>query len=319
MLPGLEGTCLRNSALWIQVISETLSFVLRWRWSKITIRKCLIENLPPNSMLYFPFPLLLFISDFWPSVWEPRFPWAWPKIDCFKNIIHEAAITNKYFCCTTVVSVYFEVATTLNCSATLIYKGIKGWISAGWWQSATVTFYRSVSSHTRVWLTILSKMIRLWAGCPSEYYLAGYLTTCALLCFQAWDPAESPSERTSSPTTPSASPWASRAPGAGGGDPGLRRWGARGPSRLLQRSDRESTKPISSNPIQGLVCHTPLQSDSPVSAPVCKFLLCPPTVLKAIKMTWMIVVTQVSQGYLLDIQVLCSGCAVGLIFITQPC
>lgn len=64
------------------------------------------------------------------------------------------------------------------------------------------------------------------------------LTAITLLCFQAWDPAESPGECTSSPAAPSASPWAGRAPGAGGGDPGLRRWGARRPRRLLQRSDR---------------------------------------------------------------------------------
>lgn len=85
------------------------------------------------------------------------------------------------------------------------------------------------------------------------------------------------------------------------------------------KGQTDRAKAICLIPIQGLVCHTQLQSDSPVSAPVCKFLLCPPTVLIAIKMTCMIVVTPVSQGYLLDIQVLCSGCAVGLIFITQPC
>lgn len=68
------------------------------------------------------------------------------------------------------------------------------------------------------------------------------LTAFPLLCFQAWDPAESPGECTSSPTTPSASPWAGRAPGAGGGDPGLRRWGARRPRRLLQRSDSATRK-----------------------------------------------------------------------------
>lgn len=162
-------------------------------------------------------------------------------------------------------------------------------------------------------------MISLWAGFPSKYYLAGYLTACALLCFQAWDPAESPSDRTSSPSAPSASPWASRAPGAGGGDPGLRRWGARGPSRLLQRSDTDPTKPVGPILVQGLVCHTQLQSDSPVSAPVCRFDLCPPTVLIAIKTACMIIVTAMSQGYLLDIQVLCSGCAVGLLFMTQIC
>lgn len=78
-------------------------------------------------------------------------------------------------------------------------------------------------------------------------------------------------------------------------------------------------KPMRPIPIQGLVCHTQLQSDSPVSAPVCRSLLCPPTVLTAVKMTCMIVVTTMSQGYLLDIQVLCRGCAVGLIFMTQLC
>lgn len=73
------------------------------------------------------------------------------------------------------------------------------------------------------------------------------LTAVPLLCFQAWDPAESPGECTSSPTAPSASPWAGRAPGAGGGDPGLRRWGARRPRRLLQRSDKATRTSTNTN------------------------------------------------------------------------
>lgn len=120
----------------------------------------------------------------------------------------------------------------------------EGWIAVGWWwQSATVIILMlvilelSLQLHL-LWVTAQSKIVRLQGGFPVKSYLIGYLTTIALLCLQAWDPAESPGECASSPTAPSASPWASRATGAGGGDPGLWRWGARGPRRLLQRSDR---------------------------------------------------------------------------------
>lgn len=67
--------------------------------------------------------------------------------------------------------------------------------------------------------------------------------------------------------------------------------------------------PSVQGPFQQLLCHTQLQSDSPVSAPVCKFLLCPPPVLIAIRLTCMMVVTPAAQGYLPDSQVLCGRCA----------
>lgn len=60
----------------------------------------------PSSMYKTMILIFLFISDFWPSVWEPQLPGAGTKIDCVKNIIQETAITHEYFFCTT-VSVYF--------------------------------------------------------------------------------------------------------------------------------------------------------------------------------------------------------------------
>lgn len=66
--------------------------------------------------------------------------------------------------------------------------------------------------------------------------MKSFPTLVSLLCSQAWHPAESPGDCSSSPAAPSTSPWAGWAPRAGGGDPGLRRWGAGGPRGLLQRS-----------------------------------------------------------------------------------
>lgn len=126
------------------------------------------------------------------------------------------------------------------------------------------------------WVTAPSETIHLWGGFPLITCLLGCLTTIALLCLQAWDPAESPGECTSSSTAPSASPWASRAPGAGGGDPGLWRWGARGPRRLLQRSDAPAHTPI--------ICPRALlplsmSVSSPVTLRLSALLPCPPSIL----------------------------------------
>lgn len=65
--------------------------------------KCikLPSSLYKTMILIFPF-----ISDFWPSVWEPQLPGAWTEINCSENIIEETAITDEHFFCTT-VSVYF--------------------------------------------------------------------------------------------------------------------------------------------------------------------------------------------------------------------
>lgn len=81
--------------------------------------------------------------------------------------------------------------------------------------------------------------------------LRGDLTFILLLCLQAWHPAESPSECSSSPAAPSTSPWAGRASRAGGRDPGLWRWGAGGPRRLLQRSapHTHTLKPVCPSPL----------------------------------------------------------------------
>lgn len=93
-----------------------------------------------------------------------------------------------------------------------------------------------------------------WSGfCSVDFTL--------LLCSQAWDPTESPGQHTSSSsTTSSASLWAGWPPGAGGGDPGLRRWGAGGSRRLLQRSGRHTKaqfiRPCSLLPLCASVLHS---------------------------------------------------------------
>lgn len=89
---------------------------------------------------------------------------------------------------------------------------------------------------------------------PVKSLLVGFLTFLPLLCSQAWDPAESPGECPSSPAAPSTSPWAGRAPRARGGAPGLRRWGAGGPRRLLQRSERHTDRPTHT----AVICPGPL-------------------------------------------------------------
>lgn len=117
----------------------------------------------------------------------------------------------------------------------------KGWITAAWWQSVILMWVTPRSGAPALnrpskWKKKKKQPVK-WNPHKNVPGVVS-LTAIPLLCFQAWDPAESPGECTSSPTTPSASPWAGRSPGAGGGDPGLRRWGARRPRRLLQRSDR---------------------------------------------------------------------------------
>lgn len=74
----------------------------------------------------------------------------------------------------------------------------------------------------------------LW-GANWKVALLFWVTACSV-SIQAWESAESPGDCPSSTATSSTSPWADRASRAGGGDPGLRRWGAGRPRRLLQRS-----------------------------------------------------------------------------------
>lgn len=213
-----------------------------------------------------------------------------------------------------------------------------GWITATWWQSATVftLMWSSDSSCTSPESPLKVK----WRGCQVDIqlktYLVAYLTSVALLCLQAWDPAESPRECTSSPATPSASPWASRAPGAGGGDPGLRRWGARGPRRLLQRSEGAThAKNHSTLPITSATTSVAPASNVPLIASDCSR---PPSVLPRAALSlkplkrhaWCLCL----QGFKVvrwlperrDSQVPCSGsgcqklhCALRLIFIPQLC
>lgn len=160
-------------------------------------------------------------------------------------------------------------------------------------------------------------MFWLGGGFPVKSYLVGYLTFIPLLCFQAWDPAESPGECPSSPAAPSASPWAGRAPGAGGGDPGLRRWGAGGPRRLLQRSERHTNRrtgvirpspllPLSTSVVQSSTMAALSHTVSSLSASVCisfpLFSLRPggicSSVVLAISVTRVVVVTPAFQGCL---------------------
>lgn len=147
-------------------------------------------------------------------------------------------------------------------------------------------------------------------------HLRGDLTFILFLCLQAWHPAESPSECSSSPAAPSTSPWAGRASRAGGRDPGLWRWGAGGPRRLLQRSAPHThthwsqsvpahyfhSPHLPSGAQQWLPCLTP----SPLSVSVCVASssslhpdrICS-SVASAISVRRSVVVTPAFQGCLL--------------------
>lgn len=211
----------------------------------------------------------------------------------------------------TVVCLAFGVATTSKCSETLV-----GFCYSN---TALITGMKHTLTHTH---TCSDSAFRVkWSGCKVDFLLnvTWQRTLLPVPCCLSRPETQQKAPVSAPPPPPPPPP-----PPEPEGPPEPE-------EEILGSDDEEQEDPADyckgetmmpqnrsiQGSSQGLLCHTQLQSDPPVSAPVCKFLLCPPPVLIAIKMTCMIVRTPAAQGYLPDNQVLCGRCAVRPIFITQ--